>query len=158
MTAAPDQHQAVLATSLLRLAERVLAAVPRDEAREAVDAVRAFATVPVPDRYLTAVRELRAVERRHKVAALGRALGAQRAELGLDSLARAGVAPELLDALRALPPDARNGRRLAVISDLIETYRLINVRAAAARRALYRTVGANKSRRRIQGPRRPRPV
>jgi len=156
VTVAPDQHDAVLATLLLRLAERVLAAVPRDEAREAVDAVRAFATAAAPDRFLTAVRVLRAVERRHKVAALGRALGAQRAAQGLDSLARAGVAPELLDALRALPADARNGRRLAAVSDLIETYRLINVRAAAARRALYLTVGANKASRRTQSPRRQR--
>jgi hypothetical protein len=155
---APDQHQAVLATLLLRLAERVLAAVPRDEAHEALDAVRVFASAPAPDRYLTAVRLLRAVERRHKVAALGRALGAQRAQQGLDSLARAGVAPELVDALRALPADARNGRRLAVISDLIETYRLINVRAAAARRALYLTLGPNKRPRRPQSPRRPRPA
>jgi len=158
VTVAPDEHQAVQATLLLRLAERVLAAVPRDEARQALDAVRAFAGAPAPDRFLTAVRVLRAVERRHKVAALGRALGAERARQGLGSLERAGVAPELLDALRALPPDARNGRRLAVISDLIETYRLINVRAAAARRALVLTLGANKRPRRTQRPRRQRPA
>lgn len=158
MTATAHPDQAVLATLLLRQAERVLAAVPRDEAREALDAVRAFAAAPAPDRYLVAVRLLRAAERQHKLAALGRALGAQRAAQGLDSLASAGVAPELLAALRALPTDARNGRRLAVISDLIETYRLINVRAAAARRALYLTVGASKTPRRTQTPRRQRPV
>lgn len=152
MIAPAHQDQVVLATQLLHLAERVLAAVPRDEANEAVDAVRAFATAPAADRFLVAVRVLRAVERRHKLAALGRALGPQRTEQGLDGLARAGVAPELLDALRALPADARNGRRLAVISDLIETYRLINVRAAAARRALYLTLGANKRPRRPVGP------
>jgi hypothetical protein len=158
VTVVSHQQHAVLATTLLRLAERVLAAVPRDEARPALDSVRAFAAEPAPHRYLTAVRILRAVERQHKMAALGRALGAQRAEQGLESLARAGVAPQLLDALRALPPDARNGRRLAAISDLIETYRLINVRAAAARRALFRTVGASKTTRRALGPRRPRPA
>lgn len=148
MTTAPDQQHAVLATLLLRLAERVLATVPRDEAREALEAVRAFATGPGPDRYLTAVRVLRLVERRHKLAALGRALGPQRTAQGLDGLTRAGVAPELIEVLRALPPDARNGRRLAAVSDLIEIYRLISVRTHAARRALYRTLGATRPRRR----------
>lgn len=148
MTPTVDQKDAVLATLLLRLAERILAVVPRDEAGEALDAVRAFAATPAPDRYLTAVRVLRAVERRHKLAALGRALGPERAERGMDSLTRAGVAPEVLEILGALPPDARNGRRLAVMSDLIEAYRLLDVRTDAARRALYLTLAGGRPRRR----------
>ena len=46
-----------------------------------------------------------------------------------------------MDALRALPADARNGRRLAIISDLLAAHRLIDARASGALRELKRALG-----------------
>jgi hypothetical protein len=145
-----------LAAPLLRLAERVLASLPRAELPEALAALREFTDEPSPARYLAATRALRAGERRHKLGLLGRALGDRRAELAMDGLARAGLAPELVEALRALPPDARNGRRLAIVTDLLETYRLVDARAAEAQRALHRTLGPVPPRRRTERRRHPR--
>jgi hypothetical protein len=154
---APDaSRDAALATPLLRLAERVLATLARAERPEALGALRAFTDEPSPARYLAATRALRAGERRHKLALLGRALGARRVELGMDGLARAGLAPELVAALRALPPDARNGRRLAIVADLLETYRLVDARAAEATRELRRALGPLPQRRLAERRRRPR--
>ena len=108
---------AALATPLLRFAARVLADVPPTETRDAAAAVRAFSCEPTPARYLAATRVLRDAERRHKLAAIGRAVGPRRTDHGLDVLARgAALAPALMTALRALPPDARNGRRLTLIA------------------------------------------
>jgi hypothetical protein len=147
--AAPLTTEApALAAPLLRLAERVLSTVARAELPEALAALRAFTDDPSPAQYLAATRMLRAGERRHKLALLGRALGTRRAELGLDGLARAGLGPELLDALRALPPDPRNGRRLTIVAGLLEAYRLVEVRAAGAQRELQRTLGPVPRRRR----------
>jgi hypothetical protein len=147
---------AALAAPLLRLAERVLSTVARAELPEALGALRAFTDEPSPARYLAATRALRAAERRHKLGLLGRALGARRAELGIDGLARAGLALELVEALRALPPDARNGRRLAMVADLLETYRLVDARAAEAQRALRRALGPIPQRRLAERRRRDR--
>ena len=138
---------AALGAPLLRLAERVLSTLPRAELPEALAALRAFSDEPLPAQYLAATRALRAAERRHKLARLGRALGTRQAELEMDGLARAGLAPELLEALRALPPDARNGRRLAIVAGLLETYRLVDARAAGAQRELHRTLGPTPRRR-----------
>jgi len=66
----------------------------------------------------------------------------------MEGLARAGLAPELLEALRALPPDARNGRRLAIVAGLLEAYRIVDARAAGAQRELRRTLGPAPQRRR----------
>jgi hypothetical protein len=133
-----------LGASLLRLASRVLGDVPPPDALEAVDAVRAFAEGPSPARYLAATRVLRHAERRHKLGALGRIVGHRRMEQGLDALARGqgiAMAPELLQALRALPADARNGRRLTLISDLLAAHRLIEDRTSGALRDLQRALG-----------------
>ena len=130
-----------LAAPLLRLAERVLAHLPREDAAPAREALRAFTTAPSPAGYLAAARVLRASERRHKLQLLGRAQGARRTEDGLGALARAGLAPELLDALRVIPSDARNGRRFAVIADLLAAYRLVEARATEAHRELQQGLG-----------------
>jgi hypothetical protein len=147
---------AALGAPLLRLAERVLKTLARAELPEALAALQAFTDEPSPARYLAATRAFRAGERRHKMGLLGRALGARRAELGMDGLARAGLAPELVEALRALPPDARNGRRLAILADLLETYRLVDARAAEAQRALHLTLGPVPLRLRAERRRRTR--
>ena len=137
-----DERSARLAAPLLRLAARVLGDVPPREAPEAVAAVRAFTEQPSPGRYLEATRALRIAERRYKLSLLGRVVGNRRTEQGLDILQRgAGLAPELVDALRALPADARNGRRLAIISDLLTAHRLIDARASGALRELQRALG-----------------
>ena len=105
--------------------------------------MRAFARAPSPARYLAAPALLRdaaapAQAAACSVARRGRAPPTQ----GLDILARgAGLAPELLEALRALPPDARNGRRLAVISDLLTAHRLILARASGGHRELLQSLG-----------------
>lgn len=131
-----------LSGSLLRLASRVLREVRPAEALEAVGAVRAFTDGPTPARYLAATRILRHAERRHKLGALGRLVGQRRTEQGLDLLARdTALAPELLQALRALPPDARNGRRLTLISDMLAAYRLIDTRTSDALLELRRALG-----------------
>ncbi len=131
-----------LAGPLLRLAARVLGAVPPAEARDAVRALRAFTDGPSPVHYLAARRVLRQVERRHKLGALGRLSNHRRTEQGLDVLARgAGLAPELVDALRALPPDPRNGRRLTLISDLLAAHRLIQARTSGALLELRQALG-----------------
>lgn len=153
--AAPEEG-AALGAPLLRLAERVLATLPSAELPRALAALRAFTDDPSPAHFLAATRALRAGERRHKLALLGRAVGARRAELSLAGLARAGLAPELLEALRALPPDARNGRRLSIVAGLLETYRLVEARAAGAQRELRLALGPLPSRRRSERRRRPR--
>jgi hypothetical protein len=131
-----------LAAPLWRLAGRVLGDLAPGDAPESLAAVRAFTEAPSPARYLAATRVLRAAERRHKLGALGRVLGDRRKEHGLDTLARtAGLSLELLDALRALPAHPRNGRRLAIISDLLVAHRLIEARAAGALRALQQSLG-----------------
>lgn len=139
-SAAPARGER-LAAPLLRLAERVLAKLPRDDAAPARAALRAFATAPSPAGYLAAARVLRASERRHKLQLLGHAQGARRTEHGLEALARAGLSPELLDALRTIPSDARNGRRFAVIADLLAAYRLVEARATEAHRELQQGLG-----------------
>jgi hypothetical protein len=131
-----------LSVSLLRLASRVLSDVPPAEALQAVGAVRAFADGPSPARYLAATRVLRHAERRHKLGAFGRRAGDRRTEQGLDLLARGTpLAPELMDALRALPLDARNGRRLTLISEMLAAHRLIEARTSGALLELRRALG-----------------
>ncbi|MES1205355.1 MAG: hypothetical protein ABUS79_05410 [Pseudomonadota bacterium] len=130
-----------LAAPLLRLASRVLSAVPPAEARHAVSALRAFTDGPSPLRYLAATRVLQHVERRHKLAALG-LLANRRTEQSLDLLAHGtAVAPELVHALRALPPDARNGRRLTLIAEMLAAYDLIEARTAGALLELRQSLG-----------------
>lgn len=142
MSSATDSTIARLGAPLLHLASRVLDALPPSEATGAVTAVRAFTDDASPARYLAASRALHAAERRHKLGLLGRAVGTRRTEQGLETLARsAAFGPELTDALRALPPDARNGRRLAIISDLLTAHRLIEARAAGALRELRQSLG-----------------
>ena len=131
-----------LSAPLLRLAARVLGDVPPAEALEAVGAVRAFTDGPTPARYLAATRLLRHAERRHKLAALGRLSGHRRTEQGLDLLARdTTLAPELVEALRALPPDARNGRRLTLISEMLAAHRVLDARTSGALLALRQSLG-----------------
>jgi hypothetical protein len=131
-----------LSAPLLRLASRVLSEVRPTETLEARGAVRAFTDGPSPARYLAATRLLRHAERRHKLGALGRLVGHRRTEACLDLLARGtALAPELLHALHALPPDARNGRRLTLISDLLAAHRLIDARTSGALFELRRSLG-----------------
>jgi hypothetical protein len=131
-----------LSAPLLRLASRVLRDAPPVEAREAVGAVRAFTDRPTPAHFLAATRLLRHAERRHKLGALGRLAGHRRAEQSLDLLARdTTLAPELVHALRALPPDARNGRRLTLISELLGAYRVLDARTSGALLALRQSLG-----------------
>jgi len=131
-----------LAAPLWRLASRILADVPPAETLAAAAAVRAFTAGPSPARYLAATRVLRQTERRHKLRSLGRSVGPRRTEQGLEVLARgAGLAPELLEALRALPEDARNGRRLTLISEVLSAHRLIEARTAGALLELRRAFG-----------------
>ncbi len=149
------EEGAALGPPLLRLAERVLATLPRTELPRAIAALRAFTDDPSPAHFLAATRALRAGERRHKLALLGHAV-ARRAELSLAGLARAGLSAELLEALRALPPDARNGRRLSIVAGLLETYRLVEARTASAQRELRLALGPLPSRRRSERRRRAR--
>jgi hypothetical protein len=131
-----------LSTPLLRLASRVLSDAPPAESLEAVGALRAFTDCPTPARYLTATRLLRHAERRHKLGALGRLAGHRRTEQSLDRLARdPTLAPELIHALRALPPDPRNGRRLTLISDMLAAYRVLDARTSGALFELRRSLG-----------------
>jgi hypothetical protein len=74
----------------------------------------------------------------------------------MEGLVRAGLSPELVEALRALPPDPRNGRRLAIVGDLLEAYRLVAARAAEAQRELRLTLGPLPQRRRTERRRRDR--
>lgn len=137
-----DPNIGRLCAPLLSLASRVLRDVPPAEAPETVAALHAFTRAPSPARYLAATRALCAAERHHKLRQLGRAVGDRRTEQALDVLARGNAcAPELLEALRALPPDARNGRRLTLISDLLAAHGVIEARAAGALRELQRSLG-----------------
>lgn len=131
-----------LAASVLRLGARVFGDVPAPDARSAAAAVRCFAGAPTPAHYLAAMRVLRHTQRQHKLHALGHAVRHRRTEEGLDVLARAAaLAPELVDALRALPADARNRRRLMLIAEMLTAYRLIEARASGAQRELQRALG-----------------
>jgi hypothetical protein len=131
-----------LAAPLWRLASRVLGDLAASEAPAPLAAVRAFTDAPSPARYLAATRVLREAERRHKLGVLGRVMGDRRKQRGLDVLTRvAGVPPEVLDVLRELPVDPRNGRRLALISDLLTAHRLLESRAAGALRELQQSLG-----------------
>lgn len=130
------------AASVLRLAARVLGDVPAADARPAAVAVRCFAGAPTPAHYLAAMRVLRHTEQQHKLHVLGHSVRHRRTEEGLDVLARAGqLGPELVDALRALPADARNRRRLMLIAEMLTAYRLIEARASGAQRELQRALG-----------------
>ena len=130
------------AAAMLRLASRVLGDLPAVEARAAVSAVRGFIHAPTPAHYLAAVRALREAERHGKLNALGRTVHHRRTEEGLDILARsASLAPELLGALSALPPDARNRRRLILLAEMLTAHRLIDARATGAQRELRRALG-----------------
>jgi hypothetical protein len=140
--AAGARDDARLGAPLLRLAARVLADVPPALSADAVAAVRAFSRDPSPARYLAATRVLRSAHHRHKLGLLGHVVGTRRTDHGLEVLARgAGLAPELMEALRALPADARNGRRLAIISDLLTAYRLVESRASGALAQWQRALG-----------------
>ena len=86
-----------LAAPLLRLAERVLSTLAGGELPEVLTALRAFTDEPSPAHYLAATRALHAGERRQKVALLGRGRRARSEGLGMDGLARAGVAADLVD-------------------------------------------------------------
>jgi hypothetical protein len=131
-----------LSAPLLRLASRVLGDVPPADALEAVGAVRAFTDGPTPARFMAATRLLRHAERRHKLGALGRLSGQRRAEQGLDLLARdTTLAPELVNALRALPPDPRNGRRLTLLSEMLAAYRVLDARTSDALLELRQLLG-----------------
>ncbi len=131
-----------LAAPLLRLASRVLSAVPPAEAREAVSALRSFTDGPSPVRYLAATRVLRQVERRHKLAALGGLAAQRRTEQSLALLAQGTALPaELVRALHALPPDPRNGRRLRLISEVLAAYDLIEARTSGAMFELRQSLG-----------------
>ncbi len=141
---APGVAEAVerLAGPLLRLAARVLGALPPVEAREAAHALRAFTDGPSAAGYLAARRVLHQVERRHKLGALGRLSNHRRTEQSLDALARGtALSPELVVALRALPPDPRNGRRLTLISELLAAHHLIEARTSGALRELRQALG-----------------
>jgi hypothetical protein len=130
------------AASVLRLAARVFGDVPAADARPAAAAVRCFASAPTPAHYLAAMRALRHTEQQHKLQALGHSVRHRRTEEGLDVLARAAeLAPELVDALHALPADARNRRRLVLIAEMLTAYRLIEARATGAQRELRRALG-----------------
>ena len=123
-----------LAAPLWRLASRVLADVPPAETLEAAAAVRAFTEGPSPARYLAATRVLRQTERRHKLRSLGPHRGSAPHRAGARGpRAARGLAPELLEALRALPEDARNGRRLTLISEMLTAHSLIEARTADRR-------------------------
>jgi len=131
-----------LAAPLRRLASRVLRDGPPAQAPEAVGALRAFAGAPTPARYLAATRLLRAAERRHKLSALGRLAGQRRTEQSLDLLAReSSLGPELVQALRGLPADARNARRLKLIAELLATHRLLDARTSGALLELRQSLG-----------------
>ncbi|HVV53488.1 MAG TPA: hypothetical protein VHO06_27775 [Polyangia bacterium] len=147
-----------LAPPLWRLASRVLSEVPPAEAREALGALRAFTAGPSPVRYLAATRLLRHAERRHKLGALGRLAGHRRAGQSLELLARgAALAPELVQALRALPPDARSGRRLTLIAEMLAAHRLLEARAAGALRELRQSLGPLPAPTAAERRRKPRP-
>ncbi|MFL5307206.1 MAG: hypothetical protein ACJ8F1_18465 [Polyangia bacterium] len=119
----------------------MLRAVPPVDAHPAVSALRAFTDGPSPARYLAATRLLQHVERRHKLAALGR-LGSRRTEQSLELLAQGtALAPELVEALRALPPDPRNGRRLTLISEMLAAYDLVEARTSGALLELRQLLG-----------------
>ena len=151
------EDAAALGAPLLRLAERVLktlarAEVPAAAGRAARVHGRALAGA-LPRGHARAPRQPSgATSWVSSVAPSARVA----TELGMDGLARAGLAPELVEALRALPPDARNGRRLAILADLLETYRLVDARAAEAQRALHLTLGPVPLRRRAERRRRTR--
>jgi len=131
-----------LSAPLLRLAARVLNEATAADTLEAVAAVRAFTEGPTPARYLAATRLLRHAERRRKLGALGRLAGHRRTEQSLDLLARdTTLAPELVQALRALPPDARNSRRLTLISEMLATYRALEARTSGALLELRQSLG-----------------
>jgi hypothetical protein len=126
----------------LRLASRVLSTVPPTDAREALTALRAFTNGPSPVRYLAVTRVLQQVERRHKLGALGRLANHRRTEQSLEMLARGtALPPELVQALRALPPDARNGRRLTLISEMLAAHHLIEARTSGALLELRQSLG-----------------
>lgn len=115
-----------LAAPLLELAWRVFGEVPPLLVRDAAEAVRAFAAAPSPAGYLTATRLLRAAEREHRLALIGRAAAPRRAGDGLARLDRIAELPaELRDVFAALPKDARTGRRLTLLADLITARRLL---------------------------------
>ena len=104
--------------------------------------MRAFARAPTPARYLAATRALRTAQRRHKLSLLSRAGGERRIEQGLDILSRgADLAPELLEALRALPPTPATGAAWRSSPTFLTAHRLILACASGGYLELLQSLG-----------------
>ena len=143
---------AAFAEALLHQVDRALASVPAAELEHALATVDAFLAAPRAETFLTATRALRLARARrasdtltslHDDRIFRRGLEAMRALPGLD--------PEQAAALGDLPVDARTGKRLLALAQLIEAHLELSGRAAAAFREIRRKLAATPA------PTRPRP-
>jgi hypothetical protein len=128
-----DADTAALARALLPRAIAAFTLVPELDRGPALAAIDRFLAGPAPSTYLAAARELRTAER---AAALRKNGGATMSRLfgeGMTVLREVpGLPPELLDEMTAnLPLDARSGRRLTALAELLGGYCELLGRVAA---------------------------
>jgi hypothetical protein len=152
--AAPEAARAQLATAafaraLLRHLVRARAALPSPELGPALAAIDAFVAAPKPVTFLAASRALGQARRAHALRHLHGTHADRSFRRGLEAVR---AVPGLDDAhsqlLARLPVDARTGRRLLALAQLLEVHVELSGRAAAQARAL---------RRKLAAPRPPRP-
>jgi hypothetical protein len=128
-----DVNVAALARALLPRAIAAFTLVPEIDRTPALVALDQFLAAPAPATYLSAVRTLRATER---AAALRKNAGPTIDRMFAEgtTLLREvpGIPPALVDEMTAnLPVDARAGRRLSALGELLGTYCELLGRVAA---------------------------
>jgi hypothetical protein len=145
-----DLEAALLARALLPRAISAFTLVPASERGPALAALDRFLAGPAPSTYLAAARHLRKAER---AAALGKNGGVTLGRLydeGVTLLRDVpGLPPELLNEMTgALPIDARAGRRLSALAELLGSYCELLGRVAADTDEMRRRMKTRRSSRR----------
>jgi hypothetical protein len=131
------------AVALLGQVRHALRSVPPADLGEAFAALDGFVATPRGDTYLAAVRALRAARARQASARLRGLHAGYLFRRGLEAVrALPGAGPGHAEILADLPMDARTGRRLLALAQLLEAHAELSGRAAATFRELRRKLEA----------------
>jgi hypothetical protein len=124
---------AQLARALLRRTVRLFAAVPPEARGPSLAALDGFLAAPGPASYLQAVRVLGDAARAVRAAEAGEAFAERAHAHGLERVrALDWLEPATVEALDALPIDARAGQRLRALATLLEAHQQLAGRVRQA--------------------------